>query len=143
LLKMAQNELALTQVELGVELGVSRRTIIRWGRGQTYPSQFEVETLVDLLRSKGHDDLAESFLEAADLPIHLAPRDALPSAPTRVGSPAPPAVAAHLLESVVYAAADAADVAPREARLVLRAAFLRAKALGVSSDAIGEALDPQ
>ena len=40
---MAQNEVGMTQEALGRELGVSRRTIIRWGRNVTAPPVFQVE----------------------------------------------------------------------------------------------------
>jgi DNA-binding XRE family transcriptional regulator len=140
LLRMVQNELGLTQLELGHKLGVSRRTIIRWSVNSTRPAPFQVEELAALVRAEGNDDLADSLLEAEDLPLPQ-PRVELP-APRVVVEPPPPAGPApqHALDAVIYAASDAADLAPRTARIVLRAALQRAKELGVSADAIVEAL---
>jgi hypothetical protein len=140
LLRMAQNELGLTQFELGQRLGVSRRTIIRWGRNATAPAPFQVEDLANRVRAGGHDDLADSLLEAAGLPIPAPPaplvEPAAAVAPPEPSGPPPQ----HVVDAVIYAAADAADLAPRKTRLALRAALLRAKELGVTAEAMAEAL---
>jgi hypothetical protein len=133
---MAQNELGVTQEELGTKLGVSRRTIIRWGRNATAPAAFQVEDLAGLVRAGGNDDLADSLLEAAHLPVPEPPQVSV-EPPVPVAASEPPALAPqHIVDAVIYAAADAADLSPGKTRLALRAALLRAKDLGVTAEAM-------
>jgi DNA-binding XRE family transcriptional regulator len=140
LLRMAQHETETTQYELGEKLGVSRRTIIRWGRNATSPAPFQVQQLADLVRATGNDDLADALLEAANLPIPEPPVQVV-EAPSPAPSPEPVGPPPqHLMDAVIYAAADAADLAPRKTRLALRAALLRARELGVTAEAMVEAL---
>jgi transcriptional regulator with XRE-family HTH domain len=137
---MAQNEVGMTQEELGRELGVSRRTIIRWGRNATAPAAFQVAELASRARAEGNDDLADALLEAANLPI---PEPAVRVVEPVAHAPSPEPVgppAQHLVDAVIYAAADAADLAPRKTRLALRAALLRARELGVTPEAMVLAL---
>lgn len=148
LLEMAKNDLGLTQFELGVKLGVSRRTMIRWGRHQTQPAPFQIEQLAGLLRQAGEGDTADSLLECAGLPVPEEPAEVVAPPPAPPGPPPepppppppPPAPTQRQVEAVLYAAADAADITPRKARLALRAALLRARDLGVLADAVAEAL---
>jgi DNA-binding XRE family transcriptional regulator len=137
---MAQNEVGVTQEELGRKLGVSRRTIIRWGRNATAPAAFQVEDLANLVRAEGNDDLADSLLEAAHLPVpEPTPEVVAPPAAAAPREPSPPPPQ-HVIDAVVYAAADAADLSPGKTRLALRAALLRAKELGVTAEAMAVAL---
>jgi hypothetical protein len=146
LLKMAQNELVVTQSELGARIGVSKRTIIRWGNRGSTPAPFHVEAMADLVRANGNDDLADSLLEEAGLPIPEPPvvpaEPAVPPAAVTapLGPPGSPPQA--LVDAVVCAAADAGDLTPRATRLALRAALLRATELGVALDALADALAP-
>ncbi|MGD0528915.1 MAG: hypothetical protein ABSE49_27505 [Polyangiaceae bacterium] len=146
LLQMVQNELLVTQSGLGAKIGVSKRTIIRWGNRESTPAPFQVERMADLVRANGNEDLADSLFEEAGLPIPAPP--VVPAEPTVSPSgttapsappgPSPPA----LVDAVVCAAADAADLTPRTTRLALRAALLRATELGVPLDALADALAP-
>jgi hypothetical protein len=137
---MAQHEVGMTQYELGEKLGVSRRTIIRWGRNATVPAPFQVEQLAGLVRASGDDDLADGLLEAANLPIPgPAVQVVEPVAPAPSPEPVGPPPQ-QLIDAVIYAAADAADLAPRKTRLALRAALLRARELGVTAEAMVLAL---
>jgi len=57
---------------------------------------------------------------------------ATPAEPPQPPGPAPP----HLIDAIVCAAADAADMIPRTMRPPLRAAFSRAAQLGLSIESV-------
>jgi DNA-binding XRE family transcriptional regulator len=139
LLRYARSALMMTQREMGETIGAASRTIIRWERGHSEPSPDQVKRLADLVRPE-EADLADELLAAAGVhvPAPLAPP------PERVPLPVPPpvpvAMPKHAVDAVVYAAADAMNVAPRAMRLAIAAAFLRARELGLSIEAVAEAL---
>ena len=99
-----------------------------------------VEPGASRVRAEGNDDLADALLEAAGLPIPEPPPEVVappaPVAPPELSGPPPQQV----VDAVIYAAADAADLAPRKTRLALRAALLRAQQLGVTADVMVLAL---
>jgi transcriptional regulator with XRE-family HTH domain len=152
LLRSARHALGMSQFDLGQELGVSARTIIRWERGHTVPVESQLCALADLVRDED-EDLASEVLEAGGVRVEVAaPTDASaspsaqpavavehPQAP--VASPAVHPVALPLsIDSVLLAAAAAADLAPRLVRPAIAAAFARALELGISVDVAAEAL---
>jgi hypothetical protein len=77
---------------------------------------------------------AEPAVEFAEAPFVEVPVEApLPFVPdTR-----------YVVDSVVAVVADALDLPPKQVRPALRAAFVRAKAVGLSVDAVAAALAPE
>jgi transcriptional regulator with XRE-family HTH domain len=144
----ARRALGMNQGDLAEAMGVSRRTIIRWQHGQTAPVETQVRDLAALVYEEDAD-LADELLASAMLAPTPPPDDT--RAESLAGSPPPPATSvnppapegpapAHLVDAIVYAAADAADMVPRAMRSPLRAAFSRAAQLGVSIESIVLAL---
>lgn len=143
LLQRAQMAAGLTQRELGDLLGVSERTVSRIYVGQSpvYPEYWEKAAAAVL----PHDaELAAvcarkagRTLESLGL-VKPAPPPATPKAP-----PEPPKVVpttTHLVDSVLFAAAEAAEVTPRAIRPAIAAAFQRAAEMGMTVETVASAL---
>ncbi len=144
MLQYARRVLGMEQGELAHAMGVSRRTVIRWQKGQTAPVEAQVRQLADMVREED-EDLADELLASALLEPPPRPRESAarsvaapaaaapaPAGPPEPQGPAPP----HLIDAIVCAAADAADMIPRVMRPPLRAAFLRAAELGLSIESV-------
>jgi hypothetical protein len=138
----------MTQFELGEKLAVSARTILRWERRQGRPAPFQISTIVALAKQED-EELARQFVEACREEYWLNDADMVAEpmaqliAPT-VESAAPAvahAVAKTSIDSVLLAAAAAADITPRPARAAVVAAFVRARELGLSVEAVVEMLE--
>jgi DNA-binding XRE family transcriptional regulator len=152
----AREALGMDQGDLASAMSVSRRTIIRWQKGQTMPVEPQIRELADMVREQD-EDLADELLASAMLAPLPRPEEnnssaleqgrnliaahsevapsapfAKPAAPAGPQGPAP----AHLIDAIVCAAADAADVIPRAMRPPLHAAFSRAAQLGLSIESI-------
>jgi transcriptional regulator with XRE-family HTH domain len=147
----ARRALGMDQGDLAEAMRVSRRTIIRWQHGQTAPVEAQVRELAALVHEEDAD-LADELLASAMLAPTPAPEDTRaeslavshPASATPAKPPSPHGRApAHLVDAIVYAAADAADMVPRAMRSALRAAFSRAVQLGVSIESIVLALDDE
>ena len=135
----------MDQGDLARAMGVSRRTIIRWQKGQTAPVEAQIRELVAIVRQQD-EDLADELLAAAIFEVLVRPEEvgaahsvvaapeasATPAGPPQPPGPAPP----HLIDAIVCAAADAADMIPRSMRPPLRAAFSRAAQLGLSIESV-------
>jgi transcriptional regulator with XRE-family HTH domain len=145
--------LGLTQKQLGAMFRASVRTAHRWEGGKAYPS---VEQLLHLARTvlpvdaqlagqlavqAGTTLQAMGLVEAPSPPVVVAPPPLAPQPPPR---PFPPI--GLMIDSILVAAGDAIEdsAAPPIARPVLRgvlrAAFSRARALGVTIDEVDDAL---
>ncbi len=148
--------LGMSQGELADAMGISRRTIIRWTKGHTSPVEVEIRRLASLVRD-ADDDLADELLAAARLepdppPPPPPPPPPAPPEPPPVMAP-PPVVAppllpeparpapAHVTDSILCVAADAANMVPRAILPAIRAAFARARELGVGVDEVVLGLD--
>ena len=139
-----QHQLGKTQESLGELLGVSRRTMLRWqhhGGGPT-PAGW-----ADLARRLYTTDpeLARHAAKAGGHTLDgLGLRASPPAAPApRPPPPAPPRpapVPRHLVDSLVCAAAEAADLMPKALRPALVAAFERARDLDLTVDSVLEGL---
>jgi DNA-binding XRE family transcriptional regulator len=157
--------LGTTQKELAHLLGVTRRTIGRWEAGASAPSTDQLRVLARAVHPKDPAlaaDLAaegDATLETLGLRSPAAPA---PSAPSATPAAAPPAAStaradppprpfppvALLIDSIVHVAARALDgedpardpVAAVSA--VLRVAFARASALGLTVREVESALSP-
>lgn len=124
-----QLALGLTQAELGEIVGVHKRTIQRWQDGQPSLLPDQAEKLAAALRPV-RPDLAEEVLE---LGRRFAAR-------TGMAPPTLPATAEEI-EEVVRAAAEAGGTSTDAVRPVIRAAFAKAKQLGLEVVEIVGALE--
>ncbi len=127
--------LRMTQQQFGDLVGVSRRTIIRWGPhpGLTAPQWAELARAVHPLDRELAAEIAKG-LEQTLVSLGL-------EAPPRPASPAP--TPRDLADSVVCAAAEAAGTTPQVMRPALFAAFTRACAVGLSAEQTRDALGPE
>jgi transcriptional regulator with XRE-family HTH domain len=132
LLVHAGHALGMSQGDIALLLGVSRRTVSRWtGHGATLgPDQ--VATLARAVHPKDPQLAAHiaahggATLESLGIG-QPAPKEALQPKPEDIES-----VARTLVDAVVCAAAEALDASPRAVRPALLAAFTRARELGLS-----------
>jgi DNA-binding XRE family transcriptional regulator len=145
LIVYAQSALGTSQEELGKKLGVSRRTMTRWTRGDSHPSPQEWANLARLvyprnralaeeIATKLKETLVTLGIEGPPAPPPAPP----PPSPAPVPRPFPPA--GDLVDSVVCAAADAIGVTPRAVRPALVAAFDRYASLGLSLEEVRKEL---
>jgi DNA-binding XRE family transcriptional regulator len=143
LLAAVRKELILSQSTLGKLVGRERRTVMRWqqGRANPYPWHWEAmaravhprnRALASQLAAAGGHTLVSLGLEAPAPP---------PAPPPPAPAPAGPAPR-HLVDSIVCAAAEAIQLTPQAIRPALVAAFERASALGMASDAVLGGLAP-
>jgi len=150
--------LGLTQKGLGERFGVSLRTAHRWELGRSYPSIAQVHqiaaavfphdaSLAAQLASEAGTTLEGLGLVTPPAPPPPAPPPAPPSAPVVAPGPPPRAFPpiALMVDSILLASIDAAATlgatGAREAvPTILRAAFSRARGLGLTTDEIDEAL---
>ncbi len=130
---------AASQGEFGEMLGVSRRTGQRWMRGHSTPTPTELQRMAALVYPRDAD-LAEQLAQAAGASLVALGlvKPSPPQAPP--AAPAPPLPVEDVIEAVVCAAADAMDESPRRVRPALLAALQRARRMGLTVEAMEEAL---
>jgi DNA-binding transcriptional regulator YiaG len=149
----ARRHLDLSQGELGMKLGYSRRTGQRWERGGSPPGPEELHILAALVHPHSAElsaDLAGAggtTLEALGIVPPPLPTSA-PAPPADGASPAPPPPVSlpdpiHIVDTVVCAAAEAIQIMPGAIRPALRAAFRRARLAGLSVEDVDAALHPE
>jgi hypothetical protein len=122
-----------SQGALGELLGSSARSGQRWERRQASPSERQLRNLAALVFPKDRD-LAAEIAAAAGTDLRglgLGQPD---------GPPRLTLDAAHAVDLLVCAAADAMNVTPEAVRPALRAAFARARLVGLSVEAVEAAL---
>jgi transcriptional regulator with XRE-family HTH domain len=152
LLVRARQALDLTQDDLATALGVARRTIGRWEGLQSTPSVDDLAKLARIAYPKDPALAAEIAAEGgATLEgLGLAARSSVdPSAPVAPPIPLRPFPPVDLvMDSIVHVAARALDAenpgsdSVETVRAVLRAAFARARGLGLTVEEIDDALSP-
>ncbi|HTQ46580.1 MAG TPA: helix-turn-helix transcriptional regulator [Polyangiaceae bacterium] len=139
----AQTALGTSQEELGKKLGVSRRTMTRWMRKQSYPSPLEWANLARLVYPRNRalaEQIASGLKESlVTLGIEAPPAPPPPPPPPPPGRPYPPS--GDLVDSVVCAAAEAIAVTPQSIRPALVAAFDRFASVGLSLDEMRAGLE--
>jgi DNA-binding XRE family transcriptional regulator len=151
LVTRAQRTIGLSQRQLGELVGASRRTITRWFGGGSTPGLSALQTIAGAVYP--HDPALAAALAAetgqtlVSLGIEMPPPppapviDAAPAPPEPVGPPARPFPPARLVvDSIVCAAAESMQCAPSAVRDVLRAAFARARGLGLTLEEVEEGL---
>ena len=119
-------------------LGLSRRTIQRWDQGHSVPTKSDMAKLAAAVHP--HDpSLAAKLAQTGGTTL-----EALGIAVPAQTPLAPPS---YLIDAVVWAAAEALNVAPPAVRPVLLAAFRRAREVGLRVEdveaALGESLAPK
>jgi transcriptional regulator with XRE-family HTH domain len=157
----ARTGLGLTQQELADLLGISRRTVSRWDAAERLPSNPELHKiaraifpvdaqLAAAIAAEGGTTVeALGLARRADPPAPAptpvpAPASERPAPPAPPPRPFPPV--ALMVDSIVLSAVEAAEsqaasLPERDAiRGVLRAAFARARGLGLTLDEVHGAL---
>ena len=146
--------LGLTQGGLADLLGISRRTVSRWDAGERDPSNEQLHQIARAIFPRDGELAAGLAAEGGTTleGLGLVPRPA-PPPPAPPAPPTPPARAfppvGLMIDSILLSAIEAAEgqrasLRERDAiREVLRAAFARARALGLTLDEVDEALSPR
>jgi transcriptional regulator with XRE-family HTH domain len=142
LLGRARVALELTQAELGERFGSSRRTAARWESGQSTPSNTQLH---DIVRAVHPVDAKLAAMIAAETGTTLealgivrpAPPPLPPLPPPPLPRPFPPIPL--LVDSIVLAAMDAFDPTSPDVRSTLRAAFARARGMGLTVEEVDDA----
>jgi DNA-binding XRE family transcriptional regulator len=139
LLVRAQNVLGLSQAQLGQLLGCSRRTMVRWQKGENGPSLAQWFDLVRHVHGVSPELAAEIAVETGEtletLGIVRPPPPPAPVAPPPE-PPRPPPLTSDLVDSIVCAAAEAVATTPQAIRPSVLAAFDRAASLGLAVDEV-------
>jgi hypothetical protein len=150
----AQSRLRLTQDMLATLARVSRRTVLRWYANKALPGPHNVTPIIAALHPQ-HRDLAAKLADHLGQTLaalgfaapEVAQKAPPPAAPVPPATPPPPTARAFppaelLVDSIVCAAAEALNTTPAAVRPIVRAAFARARGLGVSIREIDDALSP-
>lgn len=136
----------MTTKDLAESLGCSERTGQRWFAKQSTPVSSEMVKLARLVHPVNERLAAEiaasagATLESLGLVRPAPPPEPAPPAPP---PPPPPLPAEALVDSVVCAAARAANVPPDAQLGPVLAAFQRARALRMSVEEVVDALAPK
>jgi hypothetical protein len=137
--------MAMSQEQLGQLLGVSRRTVIRWGEHGVSLSRDQKAALVEALHAKDPafaaqiaGDLGESLESLGVVAVAVASPE-----PSRAEALPAPIAREHLADSIVCAAAEAVGLSPQAVRPALVAAFDRAASVRLSLDDVRAALAPK
>ena len=127
LLLAAGTELHLTQKALGQRIGVSQRTIARWGDGGWFPPPSQRYAIVYALR-----DLPRAKLEAiaASLGLDAA---SIPLASTAAQRAADPAAMKQALDAAMFAASAQLDVSARKVKEAIVPLLAQIAALGLDA----------
>ncbi|HEY1696183.1 MAG TPA: helix-turn-helix transcriptional regulator [Polyangiaceae bacterium] len=136
LLYEARHALGLgSQGEMGEFLGSSARSGQRWERGQSTPSHDQLVRLMAAVYPR-NAALAEEIAASQGttlVQVGVVQPPPPPPPPAPLAAPPPPRPdPAHLVDTVVCAAAEAMNMMPEEIRPALRAAFRRARLAGLS-----------
>jgi DNA-binding XRE family transcriptional regulator len=132
--------LKLTQKELALKVGFAQRTLVRWegGGSQFYPSDALklAPHVYPVDRGVAAELVAYAGQTLVSAGLEAPPPPALPAEPP---PPPPPPIAPEILlalvESVVCAAADAADSTPKAVRASVHLVLRHAHALRLDLDA--------
>jgi hypothetical protein len=143
LLDAVRKELILSQAKLGAIIGRERRTVMRWQHGKRRPYPWDWERMARAVHPRNRALAAQLAAAAGQTLVSMgleapAPPPAPPPAAPAPAGPAP----RHLVDSIVCAAAEAIQLTPQAIRPALMAAFERASALNMASDAVLGGLAP-
>jgi transcriptional regulator with XRE-family HTH domain len=140
----ARRVLGMTQNEFGSALGSSHRTAVRWDAGQSSPGAHELRTLAGLLHPRDRSlaiEVAQHLGETLEtLGLETPPPPPAP-APPQPPQP-PPTRPEDLVDIVVCAAVEVTGSMPSALRPLLYAVFKRAREVGLTMQAVENALRP-
>ena len=146
LLVHAQLALGVSQEELGRRIGVSRRTMTRWGTGQGSPGISHWAQIARLTYAVNRVLAAQIASEMGETLVSLgieAPPPPPAPAPVAPAAPAtPPIPVGDLVDSIVCAAAEAASATPQVMRPAILAALDRMRSVQLGVDEVRAALRP-
>jgi DNA-binding XRE family transcriptional regulator len=146
LLVHAQLALGVSQEELGNRVGVSRRTMTRWGTGKTSPDFSQWAQIARLTYAVNRVLAAQIATEMGESLVSLgieAPPPPPAPAPAPSAAPArPPIPVGDLVDSIVCAAAEAASTTPQAMRPAILAALDRMLSVQLGVDEVRAALKP-
>jgi transcriptional regulator with XRE-family HTH domain len=134
-LAFARHTLGMSQHQFGPALGWSHRTAVRWERGLSTPTDTSLVKLAGLLVPLDVDLAAEVAKAAGETLESLG----LVSKPV-ADKPGLRATPDDLADTVLCAVAEAADLPPRVLRPILHAAFVRARAIGLTVEQLEESM---
>jgi transcriptional regulator with XRE-family HTH domain len=134
----ARMALKMSQAQFGAALGSSKRTASRWDTGRSTPVPEALQRLAALL-APAHRGLADEVAGAmGQTLVSLGLETQAPAA----AAGAAPVSQRDRVDLVVLAAVEGSGLLPSAVRAVLHAAVKRARELGLSIDAIDDALKP-
>jgi len=134
LFHLGRMALGLTAVDAAALMGASRRTSQRWSAGRTSPDALSLHRLAVAVLPKD-PKLAERIHAHAARGAAKAGLPLPPLAPPEGATPDP-----HAVDTILCAAADAMNLAPRAVRPGLLAALLRAKEVSMGVETMIMAL---
>jgi transcriptional regulator with XRE-family HTH domain len=131
----------MTQRQFGRALGWSMRTASRWDTGRSTPSVATLAKLATLLAPIDRA-LAEEAASRAGVPLSELAQDERQAGEGHAPAATKAVTRAEAVDLVVFAAAEAADASPRTQRRAVYVAAKRARELGLTLEALEEALAP-
>jgi len=142
LLHAARRELIVSQRELADICGLERRSVMKWQQGRTVPMPWNWQAMAKAVYPR-NAPVAAQLAAAGGTTLFALGLQASPAAVgAQPGAQAQAVSATHLVDSVVCAAAETMQVSPHAIRPALVAAFQRAIALGLGTDAVLGGLSP-
>lgn len=142
----AQMTIGMLSKDVAELVGVSARTVQRWSANQSHPTTRHILIIARATYPKDPALAAQLAAEGGQtlesLGLVPPPLPAPPPSPP-VGPPPRAFPSTRLVvDSVVCAATEALQSGPSDVRGVLRSAFARARALGLSVEEVDDALAP-
>jgi DNA-binding XRE family transcriptional regulator len=135
--------LKLTQKELALKTGFAQRTLVRWEGGSAHFDPSSALKLAPHVYPVDRDVAAELVAYAGQTLVSAGLEAPPPPAPSAEPPPpptvTPPEILLALVESVVCAAADAAESTPKAVRASVHLVLRRAHAIGLDLDAAVQA----
>jgi transcriptional regulator with XRE-family HTH domain len=132
-IREARVSVGLTQVELGVHMGLKGRAVSRWERGDSVPRKRFRSSLVRAIQARSAETAA---VLAAAFESHAARTKGIVEPPP-APAPSPPArpTVPLALELAIFAMADELDLAPQRLRAALMNLLPRIADAGYSLEA--------
>jgi len=136
LVAAVRTQLVFSQKQLAALCEHDRRTAMRWERGATAPTPLNFQAMARAVYPSSRP-LAVRLADAAGMTLVSMGLEAPapPPAPAVPPGPPPPSPA-HLVDSIVCVAAEAAGLTPQAIRPAVLAAFERAVALHMRAEAV-------
>jgi hypothetical protein len=130
LMFLGRQAMQVSREDFAALIGTSVRTMERWSANRSDPAQHHLEKLARHVHARDPVLAAEIAAAANHTLVSLG------IAPPVVSPP----VSSPLVDSIVYAAAEAMDVSPRAIRPAIAAAFARAKEVELDVAAVDSVL---